>query len=360
MSSFLHQTTTDEQLSCNDGKLYMSSFLHQTTTAPVRELNLVRLYMSSFLHQTTTVAKNVVIFYRLYMSSFLHQTTTVSRLNLSADCCICLLSYIKPQLPSRGCWQRNCCICLLSYIKPQLHDNWLLRPVGCICLLSYIKPQRCQTSLEPRFCCICLLSYIKPQQVLENPLVLIAVYVFFPTSNHNYGHGHPSCYFAVYVFFPTSNHNARDVDLNLWVLYMSSFLHQTTTRIEEAQSRIELYMSSFLHQTTTPLGIYCNSYCCICLLSYIKPQLLGIFSVSKPAVYVFFPTSNHNNLFILFQHIKLYMSSFLHQTTTRHSTTEMQRRCICLLSYIKPQLILRWMDAAICCICLLSYIKPQL
>ena len=206
MSSFLHQTTTDEQLSCNDGKLYMSSFLHQTTTAPVRELNLVRLYMSSFLHQTTTVAKNVVIFYRLYMSSFLHQTTTVSRLNLSADCCICLLSYIKPQLPSRGCWQRNCCICLLSYIKPQLN---VLR--------------------------------------MEKTA-------------------------AVYVFFPTSNHNLKAASSKGKWLYMSSFLHQTTTMR------------------------YCSfqENCCICLLSYIKPQ--------------------H------FRNLRTFIVG-----------------CICLLSYIKPQ-----------------------
>ena len=56
---------------------------------------------------------------------------------------------------------------------------------------------------------------------------------------------------------------------------------------------------------------------------------------------------------------ELYMSLFLHQTTTVTCTMVNTFGCICLFSYIKPQPqedadILAW-----CCICLFSYIKPQ-
>ena len=36
---------------------------------------------------------------------------------------------------------RKSCICLYSYIKPQLVFLGIISLLGCICLYSYIKPQ---------------------------------------------------------------------------------------------------------------------------------------------------------------------------------------------------------------------------
>ena len=121
-------------------------------------------------------------------------------------------------------------------------------------------------------------------------------------------------------------------------LYMSSFLHQTTTLCLRTANASVLYMSSFLHQTTTTFGIVCNLSRCICLLSYIKPQHSENDTYTYSAVYVFFPTSNHNWEWLKKKKIMLYMSSFLHQTTTQHLNHNIMEGCICLLSYIKPQL----------------------
>ena len=228
--------------------------------------------MSSFLHQTTTPALLRMAPRRLYMSSFLHQTTT----------------------PPSAC--RNRCSC------------------------------------------ICLLSYIKPQPMAADAVTLQAVYVFFPTSNHNHLlpllHAVP----AVYVFFPTSNHNYVTSKVRGIRLYMSSFLHQTTTICCFPTCFPScICLLSYIKPQPYMLSSASDG-CCICLLSYIKPQLKQCFGFLKSAVYVFFPTSNHNSkrgrprqcaaVYVFFptsnhNHCclseklkKLYMSSFLHQTTT--------------------------------------------
>ena len=54
------------------------------------------------------------------MSLFLHQTTTVILCHCHIAGCICLSSYIKPQLILMFTKNPNRCICLSSYIKPQL------------------------------------------------------------------------------------------------------------------------------------------------------------------------------------------------------------------------------------------------
>ena len=99
-------------------------------------------------------------------------------------------------------------------------------------------------------------------------------------------------------------------------LYMSVFLHQTTTWRRVYNVKHVLYMSVFLHQTTTRRHQRAVAECCICLFSYIKPQrgplscrspscCICLFSYIKPqrskdknstmiVVYVCFPTSNHN------------------------------------------------------------------
>ena len=58
---------------------------------------------------------------------------------------------------------RKSCICLYSYIKPQLVFLGIISLLGCICLYSYIKPQQEFDALGYEVSCICLYSYIKPQ-----------------------------------------------------------------------------------------------------------------------------------------------------------------------------------------------------
>ena len=121
-------------------------------------------------------------------------------------------------------------------------------------------------------------------------------------------------------------------------------------------------------------------------------------------VYGSFPTSNHNSKFYLYQHIRLFMGLFLHQTTTApramasatrlfmglflHQTTTLrpqgreQPRCLWVFSYIKPQPVTASVFVgyvvygsfptsnhnrqspterrSYCCLWVFSYIKPQL
>ena len=186
--------------------------------------------------------------------------------------CICLYSYIKPQLTFANLLLTYCCICLYSYIKPQLD--------GAVCLSTWR--------------CICLYSYIKPQLVIAAGAQLAVVYVSIPTSNHNSWLGWPLPMMVVYVSIPTSNHNGLVFEWNVHLLYMSLFLHQTTTLLPIRLSRC----------------------CCICLYSYIKPQHIKDKFVSYNVVYVSIPTSNHNRYSHFKINNKLYMSLFLHQTTT--------------------------------------------
>ena len=166
----------------------------------------------------------------------------------------------------------------------------------CICLYSYIKPQQWWCIYTFPFCCICLYSYIKPQ------LLTCAYY-------------HPS---VVYVSIPTSNHNLRSKSLTISKLYMSLFLHQTTTIVYEVwvlSGCICLYSyikpQPVLRLPFAPLGCIClYSYIkpqrnpkrlsdipsCICLYSYIKPQRRGFVRALKTVVYVSIPTSNHNQM----------------------------------------------------------------
>ena len=118
-------------------------------------------------------------------------------------------------------------------------------------------------------------------------------------------------------------------------------------------------MSLFLHQTTTNVVSVMDKYSCICLFSYIKPQRAFNFVCLMLVVYVSFPTSNHNDGRGAADATELYMSLFLHQTTTILRWHRMSYRCICLFSYIKPQQFALRSNSRMSCICLFSYIKPQ-
>ena len=99
---------------------------------------------------------------------------------------------------------------------------------------------------------------------------------------------------------------------------------------------------------------------CISLYSYIKPQLLEMHIGLNTVVYLYIPTSNHNQVLAHFGVKPLYIFIFLHQTTTDMGLGKTVSSCISLYSYIKPQLIGFIYPFNASCISLYSYIKPQL
>ena len=208
----------------------------------------------------------------LFISWFLHQTTTIGTLRSSFYCCLSLDSYIKPQQR----WHRK------------------VFPKSCLSLDSYIKPQ-----------------------LMVKPLPLQAV---------------------VYLLIPTSNHNWLIIMMEISLLFISWFLHQTTTPFTYTKPFCKLFISWFLHQTTT-----CDAYAndiqqlfiswflhqttttgrdfpayngCLSLDSYIKPQLLPDALLESVVVYLLIPTSNHNCFHLCKWLSQLFISWFLHQTTT--------------------------------------------
>ena len=126
------------------------------------------------------------------------------------------------------------------------------------------------------------------------PKSMSVVYQSFPTSNHNCTAKVQNNNSVVYHSFPTSNHNHGEVKIDGDLLYITLFLHQTTT----------MGMCWRIGQR------------CISLFSYIKPQ-------------------------------------------PRSSMPEASPGCISLFSYIKPQRRGRHPIATHSCISLFSYIKPQ-
>ena len=99
-----------------------------------------------------------------------------------------------------------------------------------------------------------------------------------------------------------------------------------------------LYNSSFLHQTTTRLTLSSSPNGCIILLFYIKPQLEKQNDV------------NNGSCIILLFYIK--PQPMLRRHFLRYG-------CIILLFYIKPQHEVDEDNIDGSCIILLFYIKPQ-
>ena len=120
------------------------------------------------------------------------------------------------------------CILSLFYIKPQLEPPLAFLVRYCILSLFYIKPQRNASKAARTLHCILSLFYIKPQQSFIEFLC---------------------CYIVSYLF-STSNHNTQLI----------------------TKTPILLYLISFLHQTTTIWPVMILILNCILSLFYIKPQ----------------------------------------------------------------------------------------
>ena len=125
-------------------------------------------------------------------------------------------------------------------------------------------------------CCISLYSYIKPQPYRAFTIPYLVVYLYIPTSNHNYHDFVVSTHGVVYLYIPTSNHNSSRAIGKVLELYIFIFLHQTTTFASSIPRCLKLYIFIFLHQTTTCWSEALSRVSCISLYSYIKPQHLHI------------------------------------------------------------------------------------
>ena len=122
----------------------------------------------------------------------------------------------------------------------------------------------------------------------------MVVYLQFSTSNHNLTYANEFLHKVVYLQFSTSNHNG-------------------SVPLDESS---KLYIFSFLHQTTTLRSLSSDRTGCISLVFYIKPQQYIYLTPFHSVVYLQFSTSNHNRYMVMANSLRLYIFSFLHQTTT--------------------------------------------
>ena len=165
------------------------------------------------------------------------------------------------------------------------------------------------------------------------------------------------------------------------MLYIRSFLHQTTTRIEHADGVDRCISVLFYIKPQLSFVFLVIIFGCISVLFYIKPQLVRSLTPRVLVVYPFFSTSNHNIFAVKQFRFELYIRSFLHQTTTDRKSNEKmnqlyirsflhQTTTICLLLLLIIVLYIRSFlhqttttesryifDAS--CISVLFYIKPQ-
>ena len=150
-----------------------------------------------------------------------------------------------------------------------------MRPLF-ISLFLHQTTTRCRNNLQG-LRCLSVFFYIKPQLMNYSLKIDLVVYQSFSTSNHN---------------FP-------DFQAFADLLFISLFLHQTTTPPTQWCTARSLFISLFLHQTTT-----------------FAPST----SLALSVVYQSFSTSNHNRYLCQPQERMLFISLFLHQTTTfRHT-----------------------------------------
>ena len=165
---------------------------------------------------------------RLFISWFLHQTTTCTALAYVVVCCLSLDSYIKPQLSVSmifRCW-------VVYLLIPTSNHNHEL-------------------ALVLRRVVVYLLIPTSNQLVGQLDVRVCVVYLLIPTSNHNCSRTHRHTRGVVYLLIPTSNHNCWNSYSSFMPLFISWFLHQTTTVDWYVSVDEMLFISWFLHQTTT-------------------------------------------------------------------------------------------------------------
>ena len=159
----------------------------------------------------------------------------------------------------------------------------LLSAACCLSLDSYIKPQLSTCRITTMQCCLSLDSYIKPQQACVS------------TSRRG----------VVYLLIPTSNHNWKCLEVTVRQLFISWFLHQTTTVFYNTTQCHLLFISWFLHQTTT-------IRLCVCVI----PRLFISWFLHQTTTFLVTGLTR----------LTLFISWFLHQTTTASNTASIRRQ----------------------------------
>ena len=231
-----------------------------------------QLFMGLFLHQTTTEFFDDLCTNELFMGLFLHQTTTMYSAVTLLPCCLWVFSYIKPQL-YRLCISASCrCLWVFSYIKPQQRAQHISKALRCLWVFSYIKPQQDRADIEKEFVvygsfptsnhnrqrlrllqrrlfmglflhqtttlsmyrsangrCLWVFSYIKPQRTHSCPFLSVSCLWVFSYIKPQLKTSQVYIRKVVYGSFPTSNHNTWSAVVEVALLFMGLFLHQTTT-----------------------------------------------------------------------------------------------------------------------------------
>ena len=167
---------------------------------------------------------------------------------------------------------------VLLYIVRFLHQTTTIWPRSSTSTALYIVRFLHQTTTYKGYgktwiCCISSVSYIKPQPECFNLVTLVSCISsvsYIKPQRHLYRRRRqPCCISSVSYIKPQRN-----------------------------------------------LTLLMRKLSCISSVSYIKPQRSVHYIAGIHVVYRPFPTSNHNNAWMLLRTMKLYIVRFLHQTTT--------------------------------------------
>ena len=230
--------------------LFLISYLHQTTTILVLYRIVDKLFLISYLHQTTTQGCGAGAVCTLFLISYLHQTTTYWLLMFHHRGCFLSRIYIKPQ---RAC-SKHTSACVVSYLVSTSNHNRTLTLafIGQLFLISYLHQTTTGTFRKHSSrCCFLSRIYIKPQLAIHWEARLRVVSYLVSTSNHNcfcFCHSVSLLFLISYLHQTTTKCVCQ---IRALVLFLISYLHQTTTKDKDFSKRHELFLISYLHQTTT-------------------------------------------------------------------------------------------------------------
>ena len=208
-----------------------------------------------------------------------------------------------------------------------------------------------------------------------------------------------STIYVVSYLVSTSNHNQMPLVFQSALLFLISYLHQTTTLsvhfccflsriyikpqpwvlLEQSKKRCflsRIYIKPQQRRDDQGRGLGCFlsriyikpqllqllsacALCCFLSRIYIKPQHLS--STCRPFYVVSYlvSTSNHNSSPINHDVNELFLISYLHQTTTSISRCSADWCCFLSRIYIKPQLARANNLSREGCFLSRIYIKPQ-
>ena len=191
----------------SDARLFLIRFLHQTTTQQLPSIGLIVLFLIRFLHQTTTTNSPPISVALLFLIRFLHQTTTV-RIYERTTTMLFLIRFLHQTTTEQ-------------LLKLRVHKLFLIRFLHQTTTSIY--------DLDDADGCSLLDFYIKPQRFAAEMSSIAVVPYQISTSNHNGLREYRSDARVVPYQISTSNHNTRPTGIEVELLFLIRFLHQTTT-----------------------------------------------------------------------------------------------------------------------------------